>query len=157
MRRKDKAVPDEAVINAVLTKAGNGRLGLADGDQPYVVPVCFGYDPARQTAYVHCAREGRKLEIIARNPKVCLEATTGTELIVPSDAGKACGFSMAYTSVIAEGVAELMTEPEDVREALNWIMTAFVPGEDFAFEDKALARTAALRLRFDSISCKRSG
>ena len=54
MRRKDRgAILDEALVC---------RIGLSDGKDPYVVPVCFGY--GNGSVYIHAAGEGRKLALL---------------------------------------------------------------------------------------------
>jgi len=59
MRRKDKQINDIAAIEDILSKASVCRLGLCENNQPYVVPLCFGYKD--NALYFHCAMEGKKL------------------------------------------------------------------------------------------------
>ena len=48
---------------------------MTDGGVPYIVPLNYGYEYAdgELTFYFHSAKEGRKLEILKKNPTVCLE------------------------------------------------------------------------------------
>ena len=48
-----------------------GRLGLCLENEPYVVPVAYGYDQGR--IYFHSAKQGKKLDFIKRNDRVCFE------------------------------------------------------------------------------------
>jgi len=48
-----------------------GRLGLCLENEPYVVPVAYGYEQGR--VYFHSARQGKKLDFIKKNNKVCFE------------------------------------------------------------------------------------
>ena len=52
------------------------RLGLNNGEYPYVVPVSFGFEVSegRIVIYIHGARDGLKRQLIAANGKVCVEA-----------------------------------------------------------------------------------
>ena len=50
MRRKDKEISDPAGIDAIIKKAAVCRLGMVNGDKPYVVPLCFGL---QDTVYNH--------------------------------------------------------------------------------------------------------
>ncbi len=59
MRRKDREITDRAEIDAVLNEATVCRIGLADNGEPYVVPVCFGYDGT--FLYLHSAPEASNL------------------------------------------------------------------------------------------------
>ncbi|MBA7530072.1 hypothetical protein ES705_22275 [subsurface metagenome] len=98
MRRSDYQITDKQELLDILKQAEICRLALADRDEPYIVPINFGIeftDPLN--LYFHCAREGRKLDIIERNHKVCFEVEVDAKLHPGS---KACGWSMRYRSVI---------------------------------------------------------
>ena len=75
LRRKDKEIKDRAEIEEVLREAQVGRLGTSVDGQPYVVPLSFAYHDGN--IIFHGAREGKKMEDIARNPRVCFEVDTG--------------------------------------------------------------------------------
>lgn len=67
VRRKDKEITNRAEIEGILKKAFICHLGLSDGDLPYVVPMNYGYEDGH--IYLHCATEGKKLDIIKKNNK----------------------------------------------------------------------------------------
>ena len=71
MRRGEREIKDRAEIDAVMRRCRVCRLGLCDGNEPYIVPICFGYDG--QALYFHCAHEGRKIDIIRTNNRVGFE------------------------------------------------------------------------------------
>jgi hypothetical protein len=48
-----------------------GRLGLSADNEPYIVPLAYGYDQRR--IYFHSERSGKKLEFINKNDRVCFE------------------------------------------------------------------------------------
>jgi len=79
MRRKDREITDNSEIEKIIGKAICCRIGLVDNDEPYIVPVCFGYE--RNTIYFHSALEGRKVELIKKNNKVCFEIDTDLEIL----------------------------------------------------------------------------
>jgi Predicted flavin-nucleotide-binding protein len=54
-----------------LKKHSYGRLGLCVEDEPYVVPVAYGYDNGG--IYFHSASQGKKLEFMKKNNRVCFE------------------------------------------------------------------------------------
>jgi nitroimidazol reductase NimA-like FMN-containing flavoprotein (pyridoxamine 5'-phosphate oxidase superfamily) len=54
----------------VLARTGFGRLGCAQDNQPYVVPIYFAYEPERLYSFTTV---GQKIEWMRTNPKVCLE------------------------------------------------------------------------------------
>ncbi len=57
-------------IEALLLDVGYGHLGASADGQPYVVPVHYAFD--KPDIYVYTT-EGKKVEIIRENPKVCLQ------------------------------------------------------------------------------------
>ncbi len=58
MRRDDREITDLLEIESILYHAIVCRIGLTDGNEPYVVPVSFGYEEG--TIYFHSAPEGKK-------------------------------------------------------------------------------------------------
>ncbi len=91
MRAKDLEVTDQAVINSIIKKASICRLSMAKDNQPYVVPLCFGYD--EKSLYIHSGPGGKKLEILKRNPEVCFLIDIDHKMVT-SDA--ACDFEFKY-------------------------------------------------------------
>jgi hypothetical protein len=79
MRRKDKAVSDASGINAIIEISMVCRLGLVDGDKPYIVPLSFGYQD--HTLYFHGALKGRKIDLLKENPNVCVEFDIAVEAL----------------------------------------------------------------------------
>ena len=72
MRRKDREITDFNEIQKIIDACEILRLGLADGDFPYIVPVNFAYTvtDGQICFYIHGAVAGRKYELLCRNP-VC--------------------------------------------------------------------------------------
>jgi len=150
VRRTEKAIDDRAAIDAVVRACRVCRLGMVDGAEPYIVPLCFGYDG--EALYFHCAPEGRKLEILRRHPRVCFEFDE-VEGLLPAD--EACRWGIRYRSVMGTGTAEFLEDPAAKRRAFERIMAQYTPGT-FTFPDGAVARTTVLRVRIESLSGKQS-
>ena len=72
----------QQILN-IIDKCKILRLGLFDKDYPYVVPLLYGYEYAdsRLVFYMHSAKEGHRLALIADNPLVCVELDGDAELI----------------------------------------------------------------------------
>jgi hypothetical protein len=85
MRRRDKEIKDPKILESILRKAAVCRLGLSEKNTPYIVPLNFGY--RANCLYFHPAGEGRKINILKKNNRVCFEAELEVELI---QAEKAC-------------------------------------------------------------------
>jgi hypothetical protein len=99
MRRADREITSRERIDEIIRGCEVCHLGMADGDQPYVVPVSFGYDGS--SVYFHSAREGRKVDVIAANPRVCVQFERRV-VLMPSET-EACEWSFAFESAIGVG------------------------------------------------------
>ena len=166
MRRKDREITDRAEIESILTKAAVCRIGLADGGEPYIVPLCFGYENG--AVYLHSAPEpsenlhgsrasspkgsdGKKMAMIRKNPRCCFEVDICDKLIRSE---KACSWGMRYRSVIGFGNAEILTGPEEKRHGLNRIMQHY-GGGSHDFSGKDLDSVTVIRIRLESITGKK--
>lgn len=96
--------------------------------------------------YFHCAPEGDKLDAIAVHPQVCLSAVTRC---MPTAGPKDGSFTLQYSSAIAFGIAETVTDREEKIQALKAICQRFLPEHMDAFDDairRSLDRTAVVRI-----------
>lgn len=118
MRRKQQEITSKSEIEAVLEKARICYLGLSENDQPYVVPVNFGYKD--DALYFHSACAGRKIEIIRKNPSVSFTIVSDYKVILGA-AG--CNSTTDYHCVMGTGKASILTEDQEKIEGLNIIMT----------------------------------
>ena len=150
MRRTEKEIGDRAEIDAIIRRSQVCRLGLSDQGLPYVVPLCFGYDG--HALYFHCAREGRKLDILRRNPKVCFEFDIVEGLI---EAQQGCGWGIRYQSVIGYGTARIVEDATDKQKALAIIMAQYSEGT-FSFPPEMVSRTAVVKIEIESLAGKQS-
>ena len=123
MRRKDREITDFDEIVAIMRKCDVCRLALNDGDFPYIVPLNFGLEVRGDQAflYFHAAREGKKLDLIARDNRASFEMDCDHSLIL-SDEKMSC--TMSYASVIGRGTIELLPE-EEKYEALKILMRQY--------------------------------
>jgi nitroimidazol reductase NimA-like FMN-containing flavoprotein (pyridoxamine 5'-phosphate oxidase superfamily) len=149
MRQGKREVKDRAEIDAIILKAQVCRLGMVDEGRPYIVPLNFGYDGS--SLYFHCAREGRKIDILRRSPQVCFELEVDHGL-VPGDL--ACKYTYDFESVMGEGEAELVNDASSRLAALDIIMSHYAE-PPFHYDEKALELTQVIRVRISGLSCKR--
>ena len=70
VRRRDRLM-DEARALELLKNGEYGVLSMVSEGGGYGIPVNFVWD-GKNSAYIHCAPEGRKLEAIKANNKVSL-------------------------------------------------------------------------------------
>jgi len=154
MRQSKREIKDEQEIRQILDACDSCRVGFCDGDQPYIVPMNFGYrwDQDGLVLYFHCAKEGRKLDILAHHDKVCVELDHQHVLITGE---KACQYSMNYESLIIFGRMTIVLDPEERFLGLNSLMQHFTDRATWAFDEKALALTTVLRVTAENWSGKR--
>ncbi len=154
MRRSEKQITDLREIEAIIARTSILHLALADQDEPYGVPVNFGY--AHGVFYIHGADEGRKMEILGRNNRVCIALYARAEV---KPAAVPCAFGMQYESVVGFGRAEIVT---DLAEKTGGLRSVFRqagvnPAMVADFNAKHLAKTMVLRINPQTLTGKRSG
>ena len=151
MRRSDREITSRAEIDAIIRGSQVCRLGLARGDEPYVVPVAFGYDG--QALFIHTAREGRKIDYFTANSRVCFEFEHNVHLVTHPE--QACKWSFQYETVIGHGRVAELTDPQAKSAALNQIMRQYA-GPASTFPAEALDATRVWRIAIDTVTGKRS-
>ena len=151
MRRKDKAIVELAEIEEIVRKSLVCRLGLAEENRPYVVPLIFGFKD--RTLYFHSAPEGKKIEILRKNSKVCFEFDLDHEVLVDE---KACKWGIKYRSVIGFGKASFVEDLEEKRKGLDVIMQHY-SGRSFQYPEPAVENTVVIKVEIESMTGKKSG
>ena len=153
MRRSEREITDKAEIMSIIEKCDVCRLGLSDGNIPYVVPMNYGYEYAgdKLTLYFHSAKEGRKLDIIARNPMACFEMDCSHRLV---ESEQACSYTMEYDSIIGSGKIHICSEKTEKITALSLLMQKYAMGREFNFPDQAIERVTAFRLDVTEFAVK---
>lgn len=153
MTRREREVTDINEIIKILDEAKVLHLGLVDGDEPYVVPMNYGYtmEDGKLTIYLHGARRGRKLDLMRANPKVFFEMECG---IVPFEGEIACKYGITYSSVMGRGFAEILEDIEEKKKGLSALMKTQT-GKDFVFEDKMADVVSVIRINVSDFTAKR--
>ncbi|WP_299976186.1 pyridoxamine 5'-phosphate oxidase family protein [Desulfobacula sp.] len=150
MRRKEKAITDSKEIEKILQESNVCRLAMVDGDKPYMVPMNFGYRDA--CLFFHSAKEGRKIDLIKKNPNVCFEVD---QLIRLKKAKLACDWGVEYKSVIGSGKAQLLEDSNEKKKALNIIMSQY-SDRTFEYPDDTLEKTLVIKVVIDEMTGKQS-
>ena len=148
MRRKDRLQGEEENL-ALLDKAEYGVLALADGRWPYAVPLSFALMDG--ALYVHCAREGRKIDVLNANNRACFTVVGPTKPVYDH------GFSTYYESVMVFGKIVSVEEKEEKTRALVALARKYLPGDmDKADGDieRSFKRTAVYRIAIEQMSGK---
>lgn len=151
MRRKEKEIFDRREMDEIIRRSSVLRLAMVDGGRPYLVPVCFGYH--ENALYIHCAPEGRKIDILRQSPLVCFEFDLDASIV---RADKACNWTVRYSSVIGYGVAVFIHDARLKRDALKIIMNQYADAE-IHIPEKAVDTVAIIRIDIMEMTGKRSG
>ncbi len=153
MRRKEREMPDPDTIDRIIRSCDCCRLGLADREGPYIVPLNFGYLHEGDTRifYFHSAREGRKIDLIRQNRAAGFELDTGHRL----QAGQnACGYTYGFASVVGTGTVSIVESGPEKLRALRLLMEHYTQKSDWEFDEKAVSAVAILKLTVGSLCCK---
>lgn len=151
MRRKDKSIAARVIIDKIIHKSLICHLACCLDEQPYVIPISFGYDG--KCIYFHTAKAGKKNKIFLENPCVCLAFETDIKLI--SDEEKACKWSFDFQSVIASGEIEEISDPALKNAGLNQIMRHY-SGKDWEMPEREISKTKIWGVELKNITGKRS-
>ena len=152
MRRSEREITDKNTLEAILNEAQTCRLALTDGRTPYIVPMSYAYE--NDCLYFHSAQEGKKIDMLRGNNRVCFEVDTAGEIIKGKNA---CGWSIMFNSVIGFGTAEFVNDEDGKRKALDLIMKKY-SGEDkeFEYSKKALAEVLVIKVSVESMAGKKT-
>jgi len=121
MRRKDKEIINIDEKLEIITKCKVCRLGLSENNYPYIVPLNYGfsYDDGKLTLYFHCAKEGKKIDIIKKNNNVCFEIDCDTKLI---EGKTPCDYGYGFKSIIGFGKIIILDTKDEKINGLNYLM-----------------------------------
>ncbi len=151
MKRSDREIKDQKEIDGIIERADVCHIGLSDGNMPYIVPMDFGYKD--NCLYFHCAKEGKKIDIIKRNSSACFEMDIDHTFLKPE--GHPCGWGAKYQSVIGFGKAFIVENFEEKSEAMN-IVTQHYGGSYYPFSKDELERVTIIRIEIASITGKKA-
>ena len=152
LTRRELEITDIEKIRHILDISLVTHVGMVDGDEPYVVPMNFGYimDGDKLTIYLHGAKKGRKIDILRANPKVFFEMECDLQ---PFEGDVACRYGMAYSSLMGKGNAVIVEDVEEKKLALSAVMKTQT-GKDFTFEEKMVSFVNIIRIDVASYTAK---
>ncbi len=142
---------DKEVIRQIMTDCQVCSMSMVDesGD-PYVVPMNFGFD--EEYIYLHSGAEGQKMKFLKKNPKVCINFSTGHELRWQHER-VACSYGMKYKSILVFGEVKIIEEKEDKITVLNHVMKQYTDRE-FKYSDPAVREVVAMKVKIDKLICR---
>ncbi len=153
LTRREREITDLEQIIKILEKENIIHIGLVDGDEPYVVPMNYGFtmEEGKLTLYMHGATEGKKLDLIRANPKVFFSIES--EIIAFSGGNIACQYGTSYSSIMGNGTAEILENPEDKMAGLTLFMKSQT-GRDFQFNERMVSAVAVIKIDVSEYTAK---
>lgn len=153
MRRKDREVVDETLIDEIFTSGNICRIGLFDGEEVYIVPLNYGYKKTgtARRLYFHSAKEGRKISLIKNTDKAGFEIDIDYE---PVTSDTPCGHSSKYKSIIGTGEIKILEDDEDKKSGMLEIMKHVTGKADWKLPEQAMKKVAVIELVVTKMSCK---
>ena len=151
MRRNDRA-QDRDFALSLIDRCTHGVLAVSTGES---VPYCLPLSLVRvgDDLYFHCAREGRKIDLLRRFPQVCVTFVGDDQpAFVPP-----AMYTTYFQSVIVTGTASEVDNPAERTEALRALCQKLTPEHMDGFlsaAEKSLAAPAVWRVRMEDIPAK---
>lgn len=158
VRRRDRAVTDEAWIAAALAAAPSGVLALADELGPYAQPNLFVYAPAERAILLHSIRGGRLARAAATAPRATFVVHELGRIVRGEHASH---FTAEYASVVVYGALAVLADDGDRRAALARWFAKYCPtleaGRDYVdFTDAEMRGVDVYRLAIEGWTAKRN-
>lgn len=150
--KREREVTDPDQIRYILDTAKVLHLGMVDGDEPYVVPMNYGYtlEDGTLTLYIHGATKGRKLDVMQANPKVFFSLECD---VVPFEGQLPCQYGTTYASILGKGIAQILDDPQEKMAALTVLMKTQT-GKDFTFTEKLVSIVSVIRIQVSDYTSK---
>ena len=151
MRRNDRA-QDRDFSLSLIDRCTHGVMALSTGESvPYCLPLSFAR--VGDDLFFHCAREGRKVDLLRRFPQVCVTfvGEDRPAFVAPAE------YTTYFQSVLITGRACEVTDPAEKTEALRVLCQKVTPEhmEGFAAAmEKSLAVTAVWKIHMEEITGK---
>lgn len=120
MRKANREIKEFDKIVNLVERCDTIRLGISNEPSPYIVPLSFGYEIADEKIvfYVHGARKGKRHELVAKNPRVCVEGDLCHGFMGTGRGSVTC----EYESFIGYGNAELV-KGEEAKKGIDLILS----------------------------------
>ncbi len=148
MRRKDREKSKEFAME-IVSKCEYATLSMVDlNGNPYCIPITIANDD--NYIYFHSAMDGTKVDILKKNPQVCVSCVGETERQQDK-------FTTLFESAIVKGVASEVLDDAEKIHALRMLCSRHTPSNMPNFDkaiERSLSRTAIFKISIDEIAGK---
>ncbi len=148
--RQINKIPD---MEAIINEADVCSMAMVNGDKPYLLPFNFAYQS--QTIFFHCDIKGFKLDLLKKNPAVCINFNTGNELF-HRHKQVGCSWGMKFKSVIAYGGIEFIEDYDEKYSVMKLFMLKYA-GEDYEFSEPSIKNVIVMKVKVREFTGKKYG
>lgn len=152
MRRKDREITDQTTIDSIIRRSNVIHIAMLDGEYPYIVPMNFGYsfDGQQLRFCMHCAKEGKKLDLLRKNPSVAFELTIDNGL---QEGPTPCSYGYLYECVMGRGKVRFADDPAEKTSLLRLIMLHHT-GESYEFTKQHASAVEVFVIDVEELTAK---
>ena len=152
LTKRERQVTDPAQITRILDEGKVLHLAMAVDNEPYVVPMNYGYtmEDGRLVLYLHSAVRGKKLDMIRANPRVFFELDCD---VTPFEGQVACQYGLTYSSIMGRGTARIVEDVEEKMQAMSILMKTQTRKE-FTFNERLVSIVAVIRIDVEEYTAK---
>lgn len=153
VRRKDREVTDFQEIVRIIDECQIVRLGLADGEYPYIVPVNFAYQVTEGQIhlYIHGAMAGRKYEMLCKNPVCSFEMDIPLQIDCITEKKDV---TMRYKCVMGKAKVTFLEGIEKQASLDDIIMARYEETRNFDYNKSSVNKTAIAKLTVTEMTAK---
>lgn len=155
MRRSDREIKDYNEILDILQRGSVCHLALSDNNIPYIIALNYGWTKKGDllTLYFHCARSGKKLDIIKKNNLCCFMIDIDHKLYKNNDISE---WTMKYRSIIGMGKIEIITEDIEKKHGMDTLMRHYSNRNEFEYKPSQFSAVRVLKLSVSEIFGKKN-
>ncbi|TFH06543.1 MAG: hypothetical protein E4H14_10660 [Candidatus Thorarchaeota archaeon] len=153
IRRKEKAIESREEMITIIEKSKYITIAMCQDNVPYLVTLSHGYDREKNCIYFHCAREGKKIDILTENKTIWGQAI--------EDHGYADGAcDHLYATTQFKGQVTFIEDVKEKEYALRLMINSLEPYPQSVIEnqinEKSVQRVHIGRIDIEYMSGKKA-
>lgn len=153
IRRKEKEITDESELRSILKSTKYVTIAMCQDNEPYLVSLSHGFEEKKNCIYFHCAKDGKKIDILKENPVIWGQATL--------DEGYADGkCDHLYASVQFRGKVTFIEDAKEKEFALRIMIEQLESKPGLVYNEqvtpKSIERVMIGRIDIEFLSGKKS-
>jgi nitroimidazol reductase NimA-like FMN-containing flavoprotein (pyridoxamine 5'-phosphate oxidase superfamily) len=153
VQRVSRELTDPAALASILRRGKYATIAMVQDGEPYLVTLSYGWDEETNALFFHMASEGRKVDALATDPRVCATVVV--------DGGYVPGkCEHRYESVVMTGTMRVLADPDERRAGMRVLLRALEQDPDALWShheldgDEVWERMSVARLDIETIAGK---